>query len=400
MPKRSSPRGPTVPGNQLPVVRFLVHGAERSGPPIYALRLIREWARTSFPLHVEVVIARPGPLAAEFRRVAPTTTARLDRASPERLVQRGLSAAHLHPVGRNLMAAATRHRASGPRPDLTVVNAATAATVELLETLDDGVGSVVTIAHELSTGWFSNLTPRARSMLLSRSAAYLAVSESVRNFLVSDLGVHPDVIRVIPPPVDHSELVSTRTRHAASVPLVGGMGVTDWRKAPELWLRVASLVIARLGSGHVRFRWVGGDTLSSRLAWHLEHEIRQLDLGEAVEFMGSVESPWSLLADASVIVSTAREDAYPLAIAEAIASGIPVVGFDIDGVGEIVRSSGCGVVVPYADEHAVSETVIELIGSPDVRASMSERGIRFAREELAVQRVAPRVGDWLIGQAS
>lgn len=388
-----------------PRVRFLVHGAERSGPPIYVLRLVQHWRVHPAPFELEVVVARPGPLVRRLAAATETSVARLDRRSPERVGAQLLEWVHLPRAGRALMGTAVRSRVGRDQPDLTVVNGATAPTVELLRALAPS-GTVVTIAHELSTGWFANLRPCDRTLLRSRTSAYLAVSESVRSFLIEELEVAPEMVTVVPPPVDVAALESVRADPDGADPdragpaLVVGSGVTDWRKAPELWLRVAALVRRHPGHHHVRFAWVGGEAQGSPAFWPLEHEMAQLDLRGRVEFLGTVEEPWRALRGASVMVSTAREDAYPLACAEAIASGVPVVGFDVDGVGEMVRASGCGIVAPYPDEAALADAAVQLLDDRALRASMAERGRRFAERELDVPVVAPRVAAWIMEHAA
>lgn len=312
--------------------------------------------------------------------------------SPERLGERGLAALGLPGAGHGAVRAAVRTRVRSPEPDLTVVNGATAPTVELLDALDPS-GPVVTVAHELSTGWMSNLDCRARRLLLERSSSFLAVSESVRRFLVEQLGVPRSATHVVPPPVGSSSMPE-RDRDPS---LVAGMGVTDWRKAPESWLRVAALLRRHPDLDHVRFVWAGGDRLGSRSMWPLEHEMGRLDLRESVTFLGSVSDPWQSLSAASVMVSTAREDAYPLSCAEAIARGIPVVGFDVDGVGEMVRDSGCGAVVRYPDEGALADEVVLALTDPGLWSSRAERGRDWARK-LAPGTVAGAVAEWTMEQ--
>lgn len=378
-------------------MRLLLHGSERSGPPIYVTRLLQEWGKAPRAFDPEVVIARPGPLTAEIERRATTRVARLDRRSPERSGERLLRSARLPGLAQQLLHAAVRQRVGRSEPSLTVVNGATAPTVELLLALDPS-GPVVTIAHELSTGWFANLGRREREVLLERSVAFLAVSRSVRDFLRESIGIDPGSISVVPPPVAVDCAASdamTRPESGRSESVVAGMGVTDWRKAPEVWLRIAATVRRLPGCEDLRFVWAGGDQPGSPAAWSLEHEVNHLDLGGVVTFLGAVEEPWRHLGGATVMVSTAREDAYPLACAESIARGVPVAGFDIDGVGEMVRDSGCGTVVSYGDECALADAVAQLVTDPCLRSSMSQSGRVWARHTVAAPLVASRVGSWI-----
>lgn len=376
-------------------MRFLVHGAERSGPPIYVLRLLRHWAAEPPPFRPTVVLARPGQLADEFRAVADTTIARLDPGSPEQSLERALQRVGAGGVGRRLSGAATRHRAGDREADLTVVNGATRPTVALLRSLRP-TGPVLTIAHELSTGWFANLDPSDRRLLLERSSGFLAVSRSVERFLVDELGVAPSAVTVAHPPIAERELGEPTAAVPGPLTVVGS-GMTDWRKAPEIWLRVASELMGRLGSERLRFMWMGGAEPGSPAFWPLRHELRHLGLEGHVDFLGQIDSPSDVLRSAAVFVSTAREDAYPLACAEALGHGVPVVGFDGDGVGEMVRASGGGAVVAYPHHERIVDEAAALLTDPLRRADVGARGRAFALEHLDVAVIAPKVSEWIQG---
>ncbi len=377
-----------------PWVRFLGHGAERSGPPIYLLRLLRWWNRTPPPFDIEVVLGRPGPLVDAYRQVASTRVARLDRRSPERLAERALAATAPEAWGARVVEAATRHRVeSGCQPSVTVVNGATAATAQLLRTLGPKA-PVVVIAHELSTGWFHNIDAEARQLLL-KADRFLAVSRCVERFLIDRLGVPPDRVTMAPPVVDSSEAAPTPERHDSRI-VVGGGGMTDWRKAPELWLSVAHHARRLAPELPLHFRWFGGDAPGTAAFWPLGHEIDHLGLSDVVEFLGDVEEPGRVIADLDVFVSTAREDAYPLVCAESALAGIPLVAFDGGGAAELIQDAACGYVVDYPDIVGAAQRVVDLASDADHRVAIGARGRAFALGHLDVAAVASTIERWVL----
>jgi glycosyltransferase involved in cell wall biosynthesis len=54
-------------------------------------------------------------------------------------------------------------------------------------------------------------------------------------------------------------------------------------------------------------------------------------------------------ASARVFVSASRYEGWPIAVAEAMASGVPVVAFDVAGVRELVRHAEDGLLVPVGE---------------------------------------------------
>lgn len=403
--------------HSVPTIRFLVHGAERSGPPIYALRLLEQWRRDGASIAPSVVLARGGALEPAFRAAAPTTVASLGRRSPERLAQRALEAARVPGLGCAVLDLATRCRIDTRPTAITVVNGATQPTAELLRSLAPD-GEVVLIAHELSTGWSDNVDAVSRALLLGRTDRYLAVSQAVADYLTSELAVPRDRITVTRPPTPlrtrSSPLrdstvgnlgrwprppASPYTDHDVRGPavVVGGAGVHDWRKAPELWLQVAARVRDRLGAGAVRFVWFGGHPAGTQPAWPLRHDVRQLGLDHEVTFVGEVADLGAHLDHVDVFVSAAREDAYPLVCAEACAAGVPVVAFAGGGAEELIRDSGAGRVVDYPDLEAMADEVADLALDHERRTELGRLGADFAAEHLDPSRIATDIERWLVG---
>ena len=384
------------PADGRPTVRFLVHGAERSGPPIYVLRLLRAWQLVDPGFRTEVVLARPGPLAAEIAALAPTRTARLDRRSPDQLAAQGLRAVGARRAAEESTRWSTRLRIGRTMPALTVVNGATAPTAALLRAAPGGPTAMV--AHELSTGWEANISAADRLLLLRRCQRFLAVSRAVRDHLIDALGVPEHRITVVPPPVDVDDTgpVTPRPRSDGAI-VVGGGGVTDWRKAPHLWLPVAAEV-GRLAPGlPMRFVWFGGDPADRGRGWPLLHDVRHLGLEDRVEFLGAVDDPDRVLGGLDLFVSTAREDAAPLVCAEAAGAGVPVLTFDTGGAAELVGDGRCGSTIPYPRVDELARAVVDLARSPDRRRQLGSRGAAFVRDHRASPVIGRQVGEWVMG---
>lgn len=387
-------------GGDVVSVRFLVHGAERSGPPIYLLRLLRQWRSQNTEIDAEVVLARPGPLAPAFAAVAPTRIARLDPRSPESVVRRVLGAARLQKVGGVARTAATRLRVGRSEPDITVVNGATQPTADLLEMLAPR-GEVVMIAHELSTGWFHNVDEHARSLLLVRVDRYLAVSRTVADFLERRLGVDPSRIAVGRAPIVQDLAPPRLDPDTPDVVHLGGGGPSDWRKAPDSWLRVARHVLdAASEPPRVEFTWIGGATDGDAAFWPLRHDIDHLGLAGHVEFLGDQTDPAGIIGQLDLFVSTAREDAYPLMCVEAASAGVPVVSFDGGGAAELIAESGCGVIVDYPDERGMAAAIVELLEQPSRRRELGAAGRSFASDELDPSATAQAIAEWIIDDHS
>jgi glycosyltransferase involved in cell wall biosynthesis len=85
---------------------------------------------------------------------------------------------------------------------------------------------------------------------------------------------------------------------------------------------------------------------------------------------------------ADIYVHAAIEEAYGLAVAEALACGTPVITASTGGVLEIIQDGRTGLVVPVADASKLAEAIVALLDAPERRAAMGRAAAAFARTQL------------------
>ena len=93
---------------------------------------------------------------------------------------------------------------------------------------------------------------------------------------------------------------------------------------------------------------------------------------------------------ADVFVIPSRQDNLPLTALEVTACGIPVVGFAVGGILDIVRPDITGLLVPAQDVRALHTAICELLQDPGRRAEMAANCRRIAVEEYALEVQARR----------
>jgi len=72
-----------------------------------------------------------------------------------------------------------------------------------------------------------------------------------------------------------------------------------------------------------------------------------------------------------------------LKLYESMACGVPVIGSDYPGVGDVIRQYDCGIVVAPGDAEDLAQAVAELAAHPDKAAEMGRRGRRAVEEECS-----------------
>jgi glycosyltransferase involved in cell wall biosynthesis len=113
----------------------------------------------------------------------------------------------------------------------------------------------------------------------------------------------------------------------------------------------------------------------------LEHEIDALGLAGRVRLMGERRDVPELLADADVFVLPSRSEGHPVAILEAMATGLPVVASRVGGVPEQVSHGETGLLVEPGDPERLAGALGSLATDPALRlrlgAAGRERAERF-----------------------
>jgi len=163
-----------------------------------------------------------------------------------------------------------------------------------------------------------------------------------------------------------------------SAPVVVAAG----RYAPEKGYDRLIDAFARLAPDHPdwELRVFGHGPLEKRL----RNQVEKLGLADRVTLPGLAGSIEEELRAASVFALSSIHEGLPMALAEAMACGVPCVAFDCaPGVREIVTDGVDGIVVPPRDVAALAEGLARLMSDPDLRARYGAA----ARE--SVRRFAP-----------
>ncbi len=129
-------------------------------------------------------------------------------------------------------------------------------------------------------------------------------------------------------------------------------------------------------SSSVNFLWIGSGPLKEKL----EEKIEKLSLDDSVKMIGSFGDVRPYLANSEAFILPSRGEGMPRAMMEAMSMELPVLCTDVGGVTEIVENGREGLVVPYGDVDAMSDSLIQL----------SEEWLNGDRGSLARQTIVEK----------
>jgi glycosyltransferase involved in cell wall biosynthesis len=106
-----------------------------------------------------------------------------------------------------------------------------------------------------------------------------------------------------------------------------------------------------------------------------------------VEPLGHRADMAQVLAAAHLVVLPSYREGLPKVLAEAAASGRPVVTTDVPGCRDAIQPEVSGVLVPVRDAQALAAAMRDLIGDPARRTAMGRAGRQLAEREFALERI-------------
>ena len=228
---------------------------------------------------------------------------------------------------------------------------------------------------------------RTRGFMLRAAAHIVAVSEGVRDHLISCYGLAPETISTVPnganvnlfQPRDPDE-ARARFGIPNSAKIVCFVGnLVPWQGVDSLLRACASL---RGSIPTLKLLVVGDGPESNRLRSLAD----QLGLYDHVVFTGSVPyadvSAFVCASDICAAPFIAGRKASPIKVYEYLACARPVVASDVDGIGECLRSWNAGVGVEPENPEALARAINGLLHDPAEAKAMGVRG----RETVVLHR--------------
>lgn len=98
-----------------------------------------------------------------------------------------------------------------------------------------------------------------------------------------------------------------------------------------------------------------------------------LGLGEAVRMLGWRRDLATIYAASDVFLLTSRNEGTPVALIEAMASGVPGVSTDVGGVRDVIGGPETGRTAFFGDADGLARAAVELLADPALRRQMGER---------------------------
>jgi glycosyltransferase involved in cell wall biosynthesis len=136
--------------------------------------------------------------------------------------------------------------------------------------------------------------------------------------------------------------------------------------------------------------WIAGEHAYAEESARIRQLTSELQIEDSTKFLGLRRDLPALLDAADAFVLSSAWEGLPLALAEAMAMGKPVVATDVGGVRELVGDAG--TLVPAGNSHALATAMLQVTAdSVELRAGQG----RAARRRIVAQfSIAAKTLEW------
>ena len=225
--------------------------------------------------------------------------------------------------------------------------------------------NIIREADNLGGSFLTNLKLRCFGFIYKLSDQIISLSEGVKDNLVNRYGIKPKDIKVIYNPIDlqaieekiehgeiapeYKELFST----TAKVIITAGRLVDQ--KGHRTLLRAFAQVKNRINS---RLIILGEGPLLDVLS----RQAADLGIQDSVHFIGFQDNPYIYFKQADLFVLSSKHEGFSHVIAEALATGTPVVSTDCQsGPAEVLNDGEYGLLCEVGNADDMAEKILEVL---------------------------------------
>lgn len=234
--------------------------------------------------------------------------------------------------------------------------------------------------------WADRLT----SSLVDR---YVCVSHSVARFSATRARLPAEKLVVIPNAVDVDRFPARQPIDRTTLGVKPGrrmvvcVGRLEHQKGVGWLIGSARAWLDQVPDGDLVLVGQGPDRHK------LERRCEELGLAGRVQFAGWRSDVPEILAAAELLVLPSKWEGMPNVVLEAMASRLPVVASDVEGVRELLGPSADEQTVTYGDADALAKKIVKLVSNKALAEELGSRNRHRAEQEFTYDRVVAAYQD-------
>ena len=123
----------------------------------------------------------------------------------------------------------------------------------------------------------------------------------------------------------------------------------------------------------------------------LKELVKELGIGEEVEFLGVRKDIEKLMKSTKLFVLPSRWEGLPLTILEAMSSGAAIIATKVGGITEVIQSGKEGILISPEDPTALAGAITELIKDRELRVKLGINAYKKVKENYSIEVYAKNI---------
>lgn len=236
------------------------------------------------------------------------------------------------------------------------------------------------------------ITRAVHRWLAGRTTRLVANSSFTRGYYTALLGLDESQCMTIYNGVDIRRYTCLDRQNRAAqrtsfrVPVDAKVVVSAGRLHPDKGVDILISAAAMIGTQvpNTHFLIVG----DGECRRELEQQVMAAGIEAYVHFTGALADVRPALDAADIFVlPSARREGFGLALVEAMAIGLPVVGTNLGGIPEIVADGVNGLLATPEDAGSLTKAILRLLEAPELAARLAQNGQQTARARFSMERM-------------
>lgn len=242
-----------------------------------------------------------------------------------------------------------------------------------------GVKIIISTEHNINTSegklkdWLKSKTNRLATKII-------AVSRSVKNYTIKKYQTPAEKISVIYNGIDISRFSFESVDFNNKI-IFGTVGRLTKQKGHKYLISAFKKVSQKLPEAEL---WIVGE---GELRDDLTKQIAKLNLTEKVKLLGTRKNIPAMLNEFDIFVMPSVWEGLGIVVLEAMASGLPIIASDVDGLSELVKDNQNGLLFESKNIEQLSQKMTELVQNETLADKFSRAGREMVENNFDLKKV-------------
>lgn len=233
-------------------------------------------------------------------------------------------------------------------------------------------------------------------LIFNKLDGIIGVNKEVSYDIQSKFNLNSNKIRYIKNGVNIQAFVDNKIKNqikrkigiVGSEKLIGIVANLKINKNHIFLLRAFREVIEEIGLGKVKLLIVGEGDINDPS--NSENELRayvdKYELNETICFLGYRSDIPDILSTLDIFCLTSVKEGLPVSLIEAMATGIPVIGSNVEGIREVIVPNENGFLVNLGDVIGLKNALLTLLNNEATCSKFGLNSQKFAAEKYSLNR--------------